>query len=125
MPLVELTADVIAAAQAQDSVMQMLYDVIRKRGQQPAWSEVQSSSGKIRVRPAQFASFQIKKSVLYRADGSTSYIQIVMPVSLRHAFLLKLQSSGSNVITSHWQFGKLKLTCSCEHTDRVGAPMVR
>jgi hypothetical protein len=105
VPPLELTPDVIAAAQAQDPALQMLYNVIREGGQQPAWSEVQSSAEETRVLWAQFASFKIENNVLYRqfhrADGSTSHMQIVMPASLRLAFLKQLHSSGSNVATTH------------------------
>jgi hypothetical protein len=70
----ELTANVIAAAQTQNSAIQSIFTVIRNGGQRPAWNEIQSSSEDTRILWAQFDSLLVQNDVLcrqyFRADDS-------------------------------------------------------
>ena len=103
--ITELTPDVIAAAQAQDSAIQPLLNVIRQGGQRPMWNEIQSCSEETRVLWAQFDSLCVQNDVLHRqfhsADGSVSHLQIVMPEKLRQSFLQQLHRSEGNIATTH------------------------
>jgi hypothetical protein len=64
-----------------------------------------SSSEETRILWTQFQSLLLCDEVLYRqfyrADGTVSHLQFVLPTSLRSSFLHHIHDTGGNVATTH------------------------
>jgi hypothetical protein len=60
--------------------------------------------------------YEFEDNILYRqyhrAEGSVSHLQIVIPTSLRQAFLEQLHCVGENVVTTHLGVRKTQAACT-------------
>ena len=101
----EVTSENIAIEQQKEVGLKVLIDALKDSGPRPEWSAVQQASEESRILWAQFDSLVLKDGLLqrcyYSPDGAVQRHQIVIPVSLRQAFLKELHESENNIATAH------------------------
>jgi hypothetical protein len=87
----------IAQQQAQDGDIALVFEWIANG--RPDWSAIKSSSPALRALFQQFESVIVRDGCLYRifhnSDGSTDYLQLILPHSMKIPFLELIYASAA------------------------------
>jgi hypothetical protein len=101
----ELSRAAIIEAQGNDPNLRILIDAVSAAKSRPDWCEVQTESEETRRLWAQYDALVMQDGLLcrkfFRFDGSVQYLQIIMPTSMRLAFLKALHENSLNVASTH------------------------
>jgi len=107
-PAMSLSPEHIRLTQRKDDCIRTVMDLLNSHVEPPDWVELQKHNEETRILLTQWESLTVMNGIAYRrflhADGSTKYLQILLPATLRKEFVARLHAE-----TGHW--GQTK-TCS-------------
>ena len=91
-----VTAQDISLAQAADDCIKPVLQLLESGANQPTGFELRKYPEESRILFAQWDSLLLQNDILYRkfqhADGNTNFLQVILPVSLRHPFVERLHA---------------------------------
>jgi len=100
-----ISKPVIIEAQRNDPNLQVLIDAVSVSRCRPNWCDVQNKSEETRRLWAQYDALSMSDGLLcrkfFRSDASVQHLQIIMPSSMRLAFLKSLHENNLNVASTH------------------------